>query len=203
LSRTDLIRILCASCALFLMPAYAQQKFADYPVHAADSYAVKAENTGLVIGAQPVEDPKEQKVYFDTELIPRGFIPVFIVIENRSKEDSFLFDKSAITCGPDEAGISHLEVRSKAERPDVAGLSLLAPAGGFIVMAKVNSASHVQQNILKKELQSKTLSPLASGHGFLYIPAPKNGPRPKIHLRIPVTKLSAEKPETFVLDLVF
>jgi len=201
-SRTNLIRIFCLSCALFLMPAYAQQKFADYPARAADSYAVKAENTGLIIGAQPVEDPKEQKIYFDTELAPRGFIPVFIVIENRSKEDSFLFDKSAVTWGPDEAGLSNLEVRSKAERPGVVGLSLLAPTT-FIVFAKINSASHVQQNIVKKELQSKTLSPLASGHGFLYIPAPKNGPRPKIHLRIPVTKLNTEKPETFVLDLVF
>ena len=185
------------------MPAYAAQKFADYPVHAADSYAVKDSKADLVIGAQPVEDPKEQKTYFDTELAPRGFIPVFIVIENRSREDSFLFDKSAVTCGPDDSGLTNLEVRSKAERPAVAGLSMLAPAGGFIVMAKVNSASHVQQNILKKELQSKTLSPAASAHGFLYIPAPKNGPRPKIHLRIPVTKLGAEKPETFVLDLVF
>ena len=202
MSRTNLMRIFCASCALFLMPAYAQQKFPEFPLHAADSYAVKAESAGLVIGAQPVEDPKDQKTYFDTELVPRGFIPVFIVIENRSKEDSFLFDKSAVTCGPEEAGLSNLEVRSKAERPGVVGLSLVTPAT-FIIFAKINNASHVQQNIVKKELQSKTLSPAASAHGFLYIPAPKTGPRPKIHLRIPVTKLSAEKPETFVLDLVF
>jgi len=196
------MRIFCASCALFLIPAYAEQKFADYPVHAADYYAIKDSKAELVFGAQSVEDPKEQKTYFDTELAPRGFIPVFIVIENRSKEDSFLFDKSAVTCGPDEAGLSNLEVRSKAERPGVVGLSLVTPAT-FIIFAKINNASHIQQNIVKKELQSKTLSPAASAHGFLYIPAPKNGPRPKIHLRIPVTKLSAEKPETFVLDLVF
>lgn len=202
MSRTNL-RIFCALCALLLASAYAEQKFPDFPLHAADSYAIKADNAGLVIGAQPVEDLKEQKIYFATELTPRGFIPVFIVIENRSKEDSFLFDKSAVTCGPDDSGLSNLEVRSKAERPAVVGLSMLAPAGGFFVMAKVNSASHVQQNIVKKELQSKTLSPAASAHGFLYIPAPKNGPRPKIHLRVPVTKLGAEKPETFVLDLVF
>ena len=196
------MRIFCASCALFLMPAHAAEKFADYPMHAADSYAVKAGNAGLVIGAQPVEDLKEQKTYFDTELTPRGFIPVFIVIENRSREDSFLVDKSAITCGPEEAGLSNLEVRSKAERPAVVGLSLLAPAT-FIIFAKINNASHVQQNIVKKELQSKTLSPATSAHGFLYIPAPKNGPRPKLHLRIPVTKLAGEKPESFILDLVF
>ena len=202
MSLTNLMRIFCASCVLLLSPAYAQQKFPEFPLHAADSYAVKAESAGLVIGVQPVEDPKEQKTYFDTELAPRGFIPVFIVIENRSKEDSFLFDKSAVTCGPDEAGLSNLEVRSKAERPGVVGLSLVTPAT-FIIFAKINNASHVQQNIVKKELQSKTLSPAASAHGFLYIPAPKNGPRPKIHLRVPVTKLSAEKPETFVLDLVF
>jgi len=202
LPRTDLIRIFCASCALLLTPAYAQQKFPDYPAHPADYYAVKDSKADLVIGAQPVEDLKDQKTYFDTELTPKGFIPVFIVIENRSKEDSFLFDKSAVTCGPDDSGLSNLEVRSKAERPAVVGLSMVAPTA-FIMFAKINNASHVQQNIVKKELQSKTFSPLASGHGFLYIPAPKKGPRPKIHLRIPVTKLNAEKPETFVLDLVF
>lgn len=199
---TNLIRIFCASCALFLMPAYAQQKFADYPVHPADYYTVKDSKADLVIGAQPVEDLKDQKTYFDTELTPKGFIPVFIVIENRSKDASFLFDKSAVTCGPDEAGLSNLEVRSKAERPGVVGLSLVTPAT-FIIFAKINNASHVQQNIVKKELQSKTFSPMASGHGFLYIPAPKKGPRPKIHLRVPVTKLNAEKPETLVLDLIF
>jgi hypothetical protein len=184
------------------MPAYAQQKFPDYPIHPADYYQVKDAKADLVIGAQPVEDLKDQKTYFDTELTPKGFIPVFIVIENRSKEDSFLFDKSAVTCGPDDSGLANLEVRSKAERPGVVALSMVAPTA-FIMFAKINNASHVQQNIVKKELQSKTLSPLASGNGFLYIPAPKKGPRPKIHLRIPVTKLSAEKPETFVLDLVF
>lgn len=61
MSRTNLIRILCASCALFLMPAYAQQKFADYPIYPADYYAVKDSKAELVIGAQPVEDLKEQK----------------------------------------------------------------------------------------------------------------------------------------------
>jgi len=187
------------------MPAvYAAEKFADYPVHPAGSYAVTAEKAGLIIGVQPVEDLKDQKTYFDTELTLRGFIPVFVVIENQSKEDSFLFDKSGVVYGPEDSGISTPEVPSKMrDQAALAGLASLAPVAGFAVMAKVNHVSHIQQNILKKELQSRTLSPAASGYGFLYIPVPKNGPRQKIHIRIPVTRVSTQGPETFVLDMVF
>lgn len=190
---------------LVLAPAfYGEQKFPDYPVHAAGSYAVTAQTAGLAIGVQPVEDLKDQKIFFDTELTPKGFIPVFIVIENQSKEDSFLFDKSAVTYGSADSGIPTPQIPSKMrDQAVLAGLASLAPAGGFIVMAKVHHASHIQANLLKKELQSRTVSPAASIHGFLYISAPKDGSRQKIRMRIPVTKMGAQGPEPVVLDLVF
>ena len=56
---------------------YGEEKFIDYPVHPAASYAVTAQSAGFTIGVQPVEDLKDQKTYFDTELTPKGFIPVF------------------------------------------------------------------------------------------------------------------------------
>jgi hypothetical protein len=204
-SAQDFMRPFFTFLVLVLAPAfYGEQKFPDYPVHAADSYAVTAQDAGIAIGVQPVEDLKDQKTYFDTELTPKGFIPVFIVIENRSKEDSFLFDKSALTYGLADSGISTPEIPSKMrDQAALAGLASLAPAGGFIVMAKVNHASHIQGNLLKKELQSSTVSPATSIHGFLYIPVPKNGSRQKIRIRIPVSKMSAHGSEPVVLDLVF
>jgi hypothetical protein len=202
---TDLMKIFLTLFVLVLAPVfYAEEKFADYPVHPAASYTVTAQDAGFTIGVQPVEDLKEQKTYFDTELTPKGLIPVFIVIENQSKEDSFLFDKSTVTYGPANSGVSTPEVPSKMrDQAALAGLASIAPAGGFIVMAKVNHASHIQANLLKKELQSRTLSPNASTHGFLYIPAPKNGSRQKIRIRIPATRMGAQGPEPVVLDLVF
>jgi hypothetical protein len=203
--RTDLINFFFALVALTLAPAFhAEEKFANYPVHPAASYTATVQNAGLTIGGQPVEDLKDQKTYFDTELTPKGFIPIFIVIENQSKEDSFLFNKSGVTYGPADSGVSTPEVPSKMrDQAALAGLASIAPVGGFIVMAKVNHASHIQANLLKKELQSRTLSPAASTHGFLYIPVPKNGVRQKIRIRIPVTRMGAQGDEPLVLDLVF
>jgi hypothetical protein len=62
-------------------------------------------------------------------------------------------------------------------------------------------AADVQQNLLKKALQSKTLSPGgASTHGFLYIPIPKGAARQEIHHRIPVTRVGVDA--SVVFDLV-
>jgi len=82
-----------------VQPGYAADKFPDYPVRPAGDYAVKVEKSGLTIGVQPVEDLKEQKTYFNTELTPKGFVPVFVVIQNGSTDDSFLFDKTGVTYG--------------------------------------------------------------------------------------------------------
>lgn len=182
----------------------AADKYADYPVHPAASYAITAADSGLTIGLEPVEDLKDQKTYFDTELAPKGFIPVFLVLENKSKDDSFIFDKSAVTYGPVDSGAATPNLHSKMrDNTALGGLAALSTPTAFIAMAKVNHASHIQANILKKELQSTTLSPASSTHGFLYVPVPKSGPREKIHLRIPVTRMGSQGSETLTLNLVF
>jgi hypothetical protein len=182
-------------------PVYAAQKFPDYPVRPAGDYAVTAERAGLIIGVQPVEDPKEQKTYFHTELTPKGFIPVFIVMLNGSSGDSFLFDKTGITYGPVDSNL----LSTPKARPNRVESILL---GGVFAGQAISNASEVQQNILKKELQSTTLSPGASVHGFLYVPVPeqsrlqdKTHPPQKLHLRVPITRASSG--ESLVLDLVF
>lgn len=165
-------------CLLSLALAVtAADRYADYPVHPAASYAITAADSGLTIGLEPVEDLKDQKTYFDTELTPKGFIPVFLVIENKSKDDSFIFDKSAVTYGPVGSGAATPNLHSKIrDNTALGGLAALSTPTAFIAMAKVTHASHIQANILKKELQSTTLSPSASAHGFLYVPVPRSGP---------------------------
>jgi hypothetical protein len=178
-----------------LLPfVYAAEKFPAYPGRPAGDYAVTAERAGLTIGVQPVEDLKEQKTYFKATLTPKGFIPVFIVIENGSTGDSFLFEKSNVGY----AGVSSdstPKMRSKVGE----GLAMLGP--GLIAVKLIANATVVQQNMLKKEVQSKTLSPSTSVRGFLYIPVPKKGPRDKIHLQVPITRAGTS--ETFVLNLIF
>jgi hypothetical protein len=198
--RSDLIRILRILIALSLVShLFAASTFPSYPVRLANAYAVSAETDGLTIGIEAVEDPKEQETYFHTPLAPKGFAPIFVVIQNGSNGDSFLFDKTKVTYGPADSGVSTPKEGSKA------GQSLAAAAvpfvGLFAAIKIISNASEVQQNFLKKEIQSTTLSPGASAHGFLYIQVPKNAPRQKIHLRVPITRTGADK--TFVLDLFF
>ena len=196
----DLARILRTFVALSLvLPVYAASTFPDYPVGQANEYAVSAQTAGLTIGVEAIEDLNEQKYYFHTELAPKGFVPVFVVIQNGSTEDSFLFDKTKVASGPADASVSTPKEGSKAgESLAVAAIPFV---GLFFALKLVSNASEVQQNFLMKEMQSTTLSPGASAHGFLYVPIPKNAPRQKIHLRFPITRAGAGEP--FVLDLVF
>jgi len=174
--------------------AGAARKFPEYPVRAAGEYTIAVEKSGLVIGVQPIEGLAEQKTYFGAELTPKGFIPVFVVIQNGSSGDSFLFEKSNVGY----AGVSS-DSAPKMQSKVGESLGMLGP--GLIAMKLITNATEVQENLLKKEVQSKTLSPGTSVHGFLYIPVPKKGERDKIHLQVPVTKAGTS--ETYVLNLIF
>jgi len=204
---TKLVCIFARVVTLSLIPLSCLADMSpDYPTRQARDCTVSVEKAGFAIGVQPVEDLKEQETYFHTKLAPKGFVPVFIVMQNGSSADSFLFDKTKITYGPAESTVSTPETRSKTGKgiaiASVATLSgVVTPAGMLVAMKLFSNASHVQQNILKKELQSKTLSPGGSAHGFLYVPVLKNVPREKIHLRVPIARAGTDEP--LVLDLVF
>ncbi len=196
MSGIGLVRIAGMLLVLSLVaPIYADHKFPDYPVRPAGDYIVKAETDSVVVGVEPVEDSKVQKTYFDTDLAAKGFVPVFIVVQNQSSTDSFLFEKSNI-------GYTGISSNSTPNAGSKVGVGMAAVGmGGLIAMKLITNATHIQQNILKKEVQSKTLSPGTSVHGFLYIHVPKESPRQKIHLQVPITK--SDTSQTFVLNLFF
>jgi hypothetical protein len=172
--RTVGFGIVCVLVACFTpQPVGAAKKFPEYPARPAGEYAAKAEKSGVVVGAEPVEDISEQETYFREKLTPKGSLPVFIVIENHTSKDSFVFDKT-------EIGFS-----GEAEKP----------------VKLQNAFSTKQENIELQELRSKTLAPGQSTHGFLYIPVPKKGSRDRIHLQVPITKAGTS--EVFVLNLFF
>lgn len=198
--RIDLVRVLRTLVALSLVSrVYAASTFPEYPLNQASDYAVSTQTAGLTIGVKAVENLKDQETYFHTELTPKGFVPVFVVIQNGSSGDSFLFDKTKVTYGPADSSASTPKMGSKAgESLAVAAVPFV---GLFAALKIISGVSQVQQNLLKKEMQSTTLSPGTSTHGFLYVPVLKNAPREKTHLRVPITRIGAD--EAFVLDLVF
>jgi hypothetical protein len=197
-------RILFLVTLLFpSLPAYAGDNFPDFPVRPADDYPVKAQAAGVTIGAQAVDEKEDQKNYFHTELSSSGFVPVFVVIQNRSKDDSLLFDKAAITYG---VGNSSIIAKPKAGTKGAKTVEFASAAaltygvvGDFVAVAMFAKASRIQQNLVVKEIQSGTLGPGEAAHGFLYIPASKKGPREKIHLQFTVTWVGSGK--TSVLDV--
>ena len=209
MSGIGLLRIVCILAVLSLgHSACASEKFPDFPVRPAGDYPFTAQQAGITIGLQPVEDPKEQKTYFDTELTPKGVIPVFIVIQNGSTADSFLFDKTKVIYGPADSSLSTPKMGEKAAKGALvvgtASAVAISPAGMVVAIALASKAAHgtqIQESILKREMQSKTFSPGVSAHGFLYIQVPKKGPREKVHLQIPITNSSTE--EIVVFDLLF
>ena len=173
---------LSAGIAMLTSPASvnAGPKFTPYPEHRVSDCAVKADKGDISVGAQPVEDTKDQKAYFATEMTEKGYLPVYVVIENRSSADSYLFDKSNVAMADASAGAVS-EARSKTgEKFAMFGV------GGIFAMRAITSATAVQENLLKSEIQSKTLSPGVSVKGFLYIPIPKEGVRGGIHVQIPL-----------------
>lgn len=202
-------RVLKAASACILLSlwatGYAAETFPDFPVRPAQEYKLSAEQDGVTLGLQPVEDINAQKTYFHTELTSKGFVPVFLVIHNGSAKESVLFDTSKVSCKLGSSGGAEPKTPTKAANTATA-LELAAIPWGGVVAAPVVAemyahASHIQQNLMLKEIQSQTLSPGESAYGFLYVPIPKKSGRQKIQIHIPVTWAGSGKES--VLSVTF
>jgi hypothetical protein len=185
--RSELTALIHALLVMaIVLPLYAVRKYTDYPVRPVAEYPTKVTRANVTIAVEPVENLAEQKTYFNTDMTSQGFMPVFIVIQNDSILDSFLFEK---------ANIGYARISSNSADAEVAKVRLFGGPSYVKSMA-------VQENMVKREIKSKTLSPGESVHGFLYIPVPKwNGSRQKIHLQVPITKSGTS--ETYILNLFF
>jgi hypothetical protein len=182
--------------------AHAAPRFADYPSRKASECAARADELGLVVGVLPVDDLNDQKSYFGSDLTHRGFLPVYLVLENQSNGDAFLFDKSAVKVGVGAASGSSPDMSSKSvETLQVASAIAISPIGLIIGAKLAKDEAAIQANLVKKEVRSRTISSGASTSGFLYIPVPKNAPRQPVHLQVTITRSGDDNP--FVLDFNF
>ena len=190
MSRTNCQAVICTLAVLFLaQPGYASHYFPDYPVRPAAEYTNKVAKAGLIVAVEPVEDPEQQKTYFGSHLSSAGILPVFIVIQNISATDTYLFDKSAVGLG------DAVEVTGKGG----GNTALQLGSGGLV--DPVNSRIQHGENLMKKGVRSTTLSPGSSVYGFVYVPVPKHAPRKKMHLQVPLT--SVQSGEVEVVNLFF
>lgn len=178
--------------------------FPEYPAKPANEYATVIVKSGLAVAVVPVEDTEDQHKYFGIDLRSKGYVPVFLVIENRTSGDSFLLKKEGLMYSPAGRSGSTLPNPANPSKADKA----LEIAGAlptiytFMATIAASKAKELRQNLLKTELQSATLSPGQSIHGFVFVPAHRrHALRDKIQLTIPFTRSGSS--ESAIIDLVF
>ncbi len=181
-------------------PAHSAQKFPDYPVRQPSDYSISARQEEVSIGLQSVESVEDQQTYFHTALSPNGFLPVLVVVHNQSKSDSLLLDKAGISYGLGDPGKAAPKENSVGQKVAISSTAAIPFIGPFIAMGLAKDASEVKQNLVLRQLQSGTLSPGDTVHGFLYIPIPKKGPRPMIHIQFPVSWAGSDKTSVLHFD---
>ncbi len=196
--------IMLGLCGLVLLScvvsAQGAQKFQDYPVRQPRDYSISARQDEVSIGIEPVESDQDQLTYFHTSLSHNGFLPVLIVVHNQSKSDSLLLDKGAISYGLGNSPNASPKENTAGQKAGIASAGFFPFIGPFLSAAMTQDNSEVKQNLVLRELQSGTLSPGDTVHGFLYIPIPKSGPIPKIHIQFPVAWAGSDKTSILHLD---
>lgn len=168
------------------------KNFADYPVHSANGYKLSTEQGEVSVGIEPVESVDDQMTYFHTALAQRGFLAVFVVVENRSKCASLLLNKRAIHYGQADSREGTPKMDTAGEKTAVATTSVIPVIGIFIAAGIERTSMQIKQNLVLRELRSETIEPGKSAHGFIYIPIPRKGPRPKLHVEIPIAWSGSE-----------
>jgi hypothetical protein len=162
-------------------------KLETYPDKKASECMAKAQRDGLAVGAQSMDDTRDQKLYFGTNMTEKGYLPVYLVVENNSSADSYLFDKSNVALAGTSADAVREARSKKGETFAMFGI------GGIFAMRAITKGTEVQENLLRREIQSKTLSPGVSVRGFLYVPIPKEGARGGISLQIPLVNTRTDE----------
>jgi hypothetical protein len=182
------ITLIAGLCVLWVAgPVSAGTRFAAYPDKKASECAAKALKDGLAVGAQSMDDTQDQKMYFGTNMTEKGYLPIYVVVENDAGNDSYLFDKSNVAL----AGASSDAVKEARSRKGET--FAMFGVGGIFAMRAITKGTEVQANLLKLEIQSKTLSPGVSVRGFLYVPIPKEGARGAISLQIPLVNTRTDE----------
>lgn len=152
-----------------------------------------------MIGLELVDKVSDQQAYFHTALSPKGFLPVFVVIQNQSKIYSMLVDKTEISYSLGGSKEAVPKVYTPGKTAAVASAEAI-PYVGLLALGAFANASKIEQNLISQELQSNTLSPGETVHGFLYIEIPKKGPRQKIHIQFPIAWSGSDRISTVKLD---
>jgi hypothetical protein len=158
--------LLLNGCATLTIPAYEVQSINHYT-----SLQIR---DGLAVAMRPLTDPKESKQYFGTNLLAADVLAILVVAENRNPSSSFLLSKDQLALRAGETAAQSTSGRDEV-RSEAGGQAMMLAGAALISLpllfggAKIASdANVIQHNFAVKELQTQTLSPGESTHGFVY-----------------------------------
>jgi len=178
--------------------------FPDYPFKPAAEYANVVAQSNLTVALIAIEDSQDQHKYFGMDLRPKGYVPVFLIIENQSSTDSVIFRKEDLlysATGRSGSTISNATGPRKTDKA-LAVAAALPTIYTFMATVIVSKTTELKQNVLKRELQSATVSPGESVHGFVYVPAHwTHSTRDPIFLTIPLKRPGSD--EAVIMDVKF
>jgi hypothetical protein len=172
--------LIAVSAMFFMFVGCSTMKVPPLTTGTADSYTQHQEQSGLIVGVQPMTDKKQIENTFKVNLLDKGLLPILLVAENRSASDSFMIPKGKITIVSDQSGtVSTSQTKEVASgtagtATGIAGAVLLGAgslAGAPLAIAGMKMASNatvIQYNLRDKEFYSQTLEPGGKVQGFIY-----------------------------------
>ena len=184
------------------LPAF---EFPAYPIQSAAQCNLKLSKGGLRVGFTALDSKEEQKTYLGTHLTRKGWVPVFVVLENESADSSFpvrIEDVSFFSLEETEAtsASATASVKSPAGKTTTLSSSLV---GLFVRVNMMSGASRIRQNIVKKQLRSLTLSPGKKSSGFLYVPIPDSKSKERGTLKLLIRAQPTDAEQFLEYEFVF
>jgi hypothetical protein len=158
-------------------------------VQSSDHYKFQSQQDGFRISVDPYIEKSRLQDYFGCDLISRGILPVFMIVENVSSDDGYIIlsDKTilvGIDAINEEQVISHptTDDLGKATK-NITAINKIGPAVpltgvlglailpfGLAAEKKFQDEVTIQRNLEKKQLNyTKTIYRGDSQSGFLYL----------------------------------
>jgi hypothetical protein len=150
----------------------------DYPKTAANSLKNATTKNDLCIAVRAITDKNDLDQYFGADLIAdNNVLPVYVVAENRNPSTSFLLFKDHIALQHKQTGEDGKRGYDPVTGRSIGGeITSLVGAGGLVLLfagqKAQSNAAVIKQNIVSKELQTRTISPGKSVDGFVYFTLP-------------------------------
>jgi hypothetical protein len=171
------------------------KKLPAYPAHPPGSYPYSQIKDGLAVSIRPLTNPQESETYFDTDLLSRGILAIFISAENRESPSTFTLLKERFTLQTAQREAHTVSGREQVtsgtldnieEATKVVGLAAGVASALFLGLGGVpfyiaSGEIHLHEERVKhkftvEELQTKTMSTGEGTHGFVYFPRPPGYP---------------------------